>query len=65
MEQCFKKYSRVSLTKNICNGISKIYLTTNDIIYACVSLCECVPVYTWEYTHVFCMFVSVGLCLSF
>ena len=46
MEQCSKKYSRVSPTTNICKGISKTYLTTNDVIYACVSLCECVSVYT-------------------
>ena len=34
--------SRVSLTKYICKGISELHLTSDDRIYACVSLCECV-----------------------
>ena len=36
------KNIHVSLTKNICRRISKIYLTTNDVIYTCVSLFKCV-----------------------
>ena len=34
--------SRVPLTKYICKGISELHLTSDDRIYACVSLCECV-----------------------
>ena len=58
------KNIQVSLINNICRRISKIYLTTNDVIYTCVSLCKCVQVYTCKNTHVLCMFVSMGLCLS-
>ena len=48
MEQYSEKYSRVSFTKNICKGISKIYPTNNDVIYTYVSN---MSVYICAYTH--------------
>ena len=52
-----KNISRVPLTKSICKGISKTYLTTDDVICACVNLCECVSV-THVNTHMYfaCLF---------